>query len=130
MDACPNELVQFVASLLDSLRSPLLALRHSKLTRRFAPRLIRSPPTPLRQFVSGFLGLSVFDACDIWAATGTGGVGQMFSMSCETAPTGFEVFRTLNATGTAEKWEGAIGRCYATGDPVWEIGEGEFDKSR
>ncbi|GMH83885.1 hypothetical protein TL16_g09747 [Triparma laevis f. inornata] len=55
---------------------------------------------------------------------------EMFSMSCETAPTGFEVFRTLNATGTAEKWEGAIGRCYATGDPVWEIGEGEFDKSR
>ncbi|GMH89381.1 hypothetical protein TrST_g2311 [Triparma strigata] len=98
---------------------------------------VSSAPTSLtpstrdrvEEFVTGFLGLSVFDACDVWVKT-PAGLSQIFSMKCESAPDGFECFQVINRREGLKKWDGAIGRCYATGDPVWEIGEGEYDEER
>ena len=84
----------------------------------------------VEEFVYGFLGLSSFDAADVWHAGPSQVLSQIFTMTTETAPVGFESFREFGSNAFAGKWDGAIGRCYATGDPVWDTGGEQYDRNR
>ncbi|GMH63229.1 hypothetical protein TrRE_jg519, partial [Triparma retinervis] len=70
----------------------------------------------VEEFIHGFLGLSVFDSADIWYASSGSSLTQIFTMASETAPQEFDYFKQIQQT-TVKKWDGAIGRALATGNP-------------
>mmetsp|Transcript_18737 Transcript_18737/g.38382 ORF Transcript_18737/g.38382 Transcript_18737/m.38382 type:complete len:947 (-) Transcript_18737:127-2967(-) len=84
----------------------------------------------IAEFINGFLGLSAFDAADVWHAGQNQVLTQIFTMPSQTAPAGFELFQGFVDNAYVTKWDGAIGRCYATGDPVWDTGEEQIDRNR
>jgi hypothetical protein len=86
----------------------------------------------VEEFVRGFLGLSSFDAADVFFSHPTHrSLTQIFTLGSETAPVEFECFRTLTSPVTLSPWEGAAGTAYSTANPLWSSDRSlVYDKTR
>jgi len=78
----------------------------------------------LEEFASAFLGLSVFDAADIWVCVSrNGGVVEglthSFSVLVTQANEGLNYFEKASAGCIVTPWNGAVGRAFWSGNAVW-----------
>mmetsp|Transcript_16660 Transcript_16660/g.47808 ORF Transcript_16660/g.47808 Transcript_16660/m.47808 type:complete len:1149 (-) Transcript_16660:246-3692(-) len=83
----------------------------------------------LEAFLSAFLGMSVFDAADVWIPGG-GGVGgslvHVTSVSTTDTNEGLNYFKRVSESSTIKIWSGAVGRAFGSANPVWTTNKGVF----
>lgn len=83
----------------------------------------------LEEFVSAFLGLSVFDLADVWvpvtAADGSTSIHNVFAVaSSETSSSSAVInFRNLSKRTIIKGWSGAVGRAQCSGHAVWSTNQ-------
>lgn len=70
------------------------------------------------EFVEGFLGLSVFDAADVWYASSDNRLTQISTYVSKDAPSEFSAFNEKTAASIS-MWDGVVGESFATANPVW-----------
>uniref|UniRef100_A0A6U3CZK2 WRKY19-like zinc finger domain-containing protein n=1 Tax=Entomoneis paludosa TaxID=265537 RepID=A0A6U3CZK2_9STRA len=101
-----------------------------------------TPPLPearkerLIEFCMAFLGMSVFDLADVWVPTQTSSSDTAndtlrhvvtVSSSTEIAENpSLQYFQKCSETTLIPHWSGAVGRAFATGNPVWSSSEQVF----
>lgn len=76
----------------------------------------------LEEFASAFLGVSVFDAADVWIPGGGENLDTLshaFSVSNTDKNESLNDFKSLSARSSVKIWSGAVGRAYGSGNPVW-----------
>jgi hypothetical protein len=81
----------------------------------------------MEEFITAFLNMSVFDAADIWIPNESG------LSHCVTilATDSLEEFRAASEGIFIRNWSGAVGRAYASGNPVWShVADVIFDQER
>lgn len=86
----------------------------------------------LEEFASAFLEVSVFDMAEVWIPVGDDSdyLGQVTSVtSTDTNPI-LNKFVELTENIMVRSWSGAVGRAFATGNPVWNTKQvsGAFSK--
>eukprot|EP00980_Cylindrotheca_fusiformis_P018948 scaffold6331_cov195-Cylindrotheca_fusiformis.AAC.12 len=82
----------------------------------------------LEEFASAFLEVSVFDFAEIWIPIGdqTDHLGQVTSIiSTDSNPIVKEFIQSTEKI-LIKSWSGAIGRAYASGNPVWSSNRNVF----
>ena len=83
----------------------------------------------LEEFVSAFLGLSVFDLADVWVPTtaddGSTSIHNVFAVaSSETSSSSAVInFRNLSRRTIIKGWSGAVGRAQCSGNAVWSTNQ-------
>lgn len=79
----------------------------------------------LEEFAQAFLGMSVFDIADIWVPKDGDALllSQVSCMTNEQKNDDFTAFRQLSCKSIVKMWSGAVGRAYASGNPVWSCNE-------
>jgi len=82
----------------------------------------------LEEFAAAFLEVSVFDVAEVWIPVGDDSdyLGQVTSVtSTDTNPI-LNKFVQLTEKIMVKSWSGAVGRAYATGNPVWNADQNTF----
>jgi len=77
----------------------------------------------LEEFVSAFLGLSVFDIADVWVpisvdANGSILLHNVFAISSNESSS-VTYFKNISRQTIIKGWSGAVGRAQCSGNPVW-----------
>lgn len=86
----------------------------------------------LQEFLTAFLGMSVFDVADVWIpSTGSDGDdhGSLFhvtSVSTTDTNEGLNYFKRISGDSTIKIWSGAVGRAFGSANPVWTTNKGVF----
>ena len=86
----------------------------------------------LQEFLTAFLGMSVFDVADVWIPSTGGGEGDHGSLfhvtSVSTTDTneGLNYFKRTSGDSTIKIWSGAVGRAFGSANPVWTTNKGVF----
>lgn len=90
-----------------------------KLEPILSPRKIEQ----LEEFITAFLGMSVFDIADVWMPENNDGFGSLTHVSTVTTNSSvsgvIEDFRRISKETTIKSWSGAVGRAFGSGNPVW-----------
>lgn len=75
----------------------------------------------LEEFASAFLEVSVFDFAEVWIPIGAqaGHLGQVTSIISTDANPNVKEFIQSTEKILIKSWSGAIGRAFASGNPVW-----------
>ena len=79
----------------------------------------------LEEFMTAFLGFSLFDIADVWApltdANGVTSLYNVFAANSEETDQDSNVvfFKTISKTTVIQPWSGAVGRAHSTGTAVW-----------
>jgi hypothetical protein len=89
----------------------------------------------LEEFASAFLGLSVFDAADIWVCVSRNGgvvegLTQSFSVLVTQTNEGLNFFTNASAGCIVRPWNGAVGRAFWSGNPVWSSNKVRYLRGR
>ena len=90
-------------------------------------RISEDCKTRLEEFLFAFLGLSSFDLADVWIYSPDCDALQQFTSVTETGS--LSEFQSESTSAQIQTWEGAIGRAFASGDPVWTSDPNEFQDS-
>lgn len=80
----------------------------------------------LEEFAAAFLGMSVFDVADIWIPQEGKSVSSLFHVASVTSTHSNEAlnhFIIASQETKIEPWSGAVGRAYASGNPVWSANQ-------
>lgn len=81
----------------------------------------------LEEFAQAFLGMSVFDIADIWMpgeiVENDMLLKHVSSMTNDHKNEDFVAFRQFSSTASVKMWSGAVGRAFASGNPVWSRNE-------
>ena len=89
----------------------------------------------LEEFLSAFLGMSVFDLADVWIPCSgedhdtLAHVTSVIATNSIESDEGLEFFRQASQGGLIKKWSGAVGRAYGSGSPVWTTSRSVFADS-
>jgi len=98
------------------------------------PILERVKQDRLEEFASAFLGMSVFDAADIWIPMTGESMDVLSHVTSITTSAGGDAlsnFSLLSEGLAIQSWSGAVGRAFASGNPVWTSNKHIFvDKER
>jgi hypothetical protein len=89
----------------------------------------------LEEFASAFLGLSVFDAADVWVPVNRNGsvvegLTHAFSVLVTQNNEGLNQFQSASVGCIVLPWSGAIGQAFWSGNPVWstnKVSESKLD---
>lgn len=75
----------------------------------------------LEEFATAFLGMSVFDAADLWMPEGESGdtLFHITSVASTDMNEPLRNFKAASAGVSIKLWSGAVGRAFASGNPVW-----------
>lgn len=79
----------------------------------------------LEEFVTAFLGFSLFDIADVWTpiydANGVVSLHNVLTANSEQtdAFSNVQYFKNVSNNTYIKPWSGAVGRAYSTGNPVW-----------
>lgn len=101
------------------------------------PPLQESRKERLVEFCLAFLGMSVFDLADVWAPSDSKSpyppdtlvhVVTVTSTDSQDNP-GLTQFQLASERSLIKFWNGAVGRAFATGNPVWSSNENNFTDS-
>lgn len=71
----------------------------------------------LEEFITAFLGMSVFDAADIWIPGASS--DSVYHVSSLISNDSLQAFRCASEGIQIKAWNGAVGRAYASVQPVW-----------
>lgn len=77
----------------------------------------------LEEFCQAFLGMSVFDLADVWVPVSSDALGHVMSVSNNPSLASFE---TQSELSIIKNWTGAVGRAFASGNPVWSANPSVF----
>jgi len=84
----------------------------------------------LIEFCLAFLGMSVFDLADVWVPTAEkDSLRHVFTVSSSTEIAENPNLQNFQAVSEATRialWNGAVGRAFSTGNPVWSSNEQVF----
>lgn len=88
-------------------------------------------PTVIRErieeFLTAFLSMSVFDAADIWIPREPGLCHEVTVLAADS----LQEFQTASEGIFVQNWSGAVGRAYASGNPIWShVPDVIFDQER
>lgn len=114
----------------------------SRISFPLSPTISMATPPPLKEsrkqrlveFCLAFLGMSVFDLADVWAPSVANSpyrpdslchVVTVTSTDSEDNP-GLFKFKQASERSVIKFWHGAVGRAFATGNPVWSSNENNF----
>eukprot|EP00816_Leptocylindrus_hargravesii_P011030 CAMPEP_0196823004 /NCGR_PEP_ID=MMETSP1362-20130617/85680_1 /TAXON_ID=163516 /ORGANISM="Leptocylindrus danicus, Strain CCMP1856" /LENGTH=1194 /DNA_ID=CAMNT_0042202721 /DNA_START=298 /DNA_END=3883 /DNA_ORIENTATION=+ len=93
-------------------------------------KITKAKKDRLEEFAQAFLGMSVFDIADIWMpfdeTTDKNDVmllNHVSSMTNDPKNEDFIAFRQFSVGSTVKMWSGAVGRAFASGNPVWSRNE-------
>eukprot|EP00814_Leptocylindrus_danicus_P021913 CAMPEP_0116048420 /NCGR_PEP_ID=MMETSP0321-20121206/29543_1 /TAXON_ID=163516 /ORGANISM="Leptocylindrus danicus var. danicus, Strain B650" /LENGTH=725 /DNA_ID=CAMNT_0003530621 /DNA_START=155 /DNA_END=2332 /DNA_ORIENTATION=- len=93
-------------------------------------KITKAKKDRLEEFAQAFLGMSVFDIADIWMpddeTTEKNDVmllKHVSSMTNDHKNEDFIAFRQFSVGSTVRMWSGAVGRAFASGNPVWSRNE-------
>jgi len=103
-------------SLNSSSETAVISLYHSP------PQLQHRKRERLEEFTSAFLGISAFDAADIWIPSSpekSDSLYHQFSVSATEKDKSMTFFKKESQSSIVKKWSGTIGRAYTLGKPVW-----------
>jgi len=88
----------------------------------------------LEEFLTAFLGMSVFDAADVWIPSSGedySSLAHVTSVSTTDTNEGLNCFKRMSAGSTIKTWSGAVGRAFGSANPVWTTNKGVFvDENR
>jgi hypothetical protein len=104
----------------------------------------------LEEFANAFLGMSVFDVADAWISSSSvvggeegsgavsGGIATrslkcLFTVAATELNPRINAFREASANASIKLGDGAVGKAYSTGYPVWssvKVRNLQFDPSR
>eukprot|EP00581_Thalassiosira_minuscula_P018061 CAMPEP_0183733490 /NCGR_PEP_ID=MMETSP0737-20130205/41341_1 /TAXON_ID=385413 /ORGANISM="Thalassiosira miniscula, Strain CCMP1093" /LENGTH=1113 /DNA_ID=CAMNT_0025966757 /DNA_START=284 /DNA_END=3626 /DNA_ORIENTATION=+ len=86
----------------------------------------------LEEFATAFLGMSVFDVADAWTISTTDKVLKcLFTVAATETNRGINALRDASATASVRVGDGAVGKAYSSGYPVWSsVKELIYDRSR
>eukprot|EP00559_Dactyliosolen_fragilissimus_P008833 CAMPEP_0184859256 /NCGR_PEP_ID=MMETSP0580-20130426/4257_1 /TAXON_ID=1118495 /ORGANISM="Dactyliosolen fragilissimus" /LENGTH=646 /DNA_ID=CAMNT_0027355775 /DNA_START=55 /DNA_END=1992 /DNA_ORIENTATION=- len=74
----------------------------------------------LEEFASAFLGMSVFDAADVWIPSGvTNCLCHQFTVRATDRSEGLNYFKDISEGSLVKIWSGAVGKAYGSGNPIW-----------
>lgn len=78
----------------------------------------------LEEFCSAFLGMSVFDVADVWVPSGSfDSLSHVTSVSTSRSNENLNNFKRVSGYTQIKVWSGAVGRAYASGNPVWSANQ-------
>ncbi|GAX21000.1 hypothetical protein FisN_1Lh333 [Fistulifera solaris] len=82
----------------------------------------------LEEFCHAFLGMSVFDLAEVWVPDSNHGDSLSLCMSATCTETNelLNEFRKCSANKLIKHWTGAVGRAFASGNPVWTANPNVF----
>ena len=87
------------------------------------PILLPHTREQMEEFVSAFLHMSVFDVADVWIPASSSDSFDELSHTLSVAATncneGLNYFKEVSKECSIKMWSGAVGRAYASGNPVW-----------
>jgi hypothetical protein len=88
----------------------------------------------LEEFATAFLAMSVFDVCDVWIPQlNTGGYDSLCHVTSVTSTDTNEAlneFKRASEHAQVPLWSGAVGRAYASGNPVWSANYVSSNRTR
>ena len=93
------------------------------------PMLQERRKSRLEEFLFAFLGMSVFDAADVWIPGGDGVGGSLMhvtSVSTTDTNEGLNYFKRVSESSAIKIWSGAVGRAFGSANPVWTTNKGVF----
>ena len=98
------------------------------------PPLKESRKHRLVEFCMAFLGMSVFDLADVWVPSDVNSPYPSDTLSHlvtvtssdSTENTGLAKFQQASERTLIKFWNGAVGRAFCTGNPVWSSNENNF----
>lgn len=81
----------------------------------------------LEEFATAFLGMSVFDVADAWTVSSASANGEannpvlkcLFTVAATHTNPGINAFREVSASASIQVADGAVGKAYSSGYPVW-----------
>jgi len=76
----------------------------------------------LEEFCAAFLGMSVFDIADVWVPAGPkhpGCLSHITSICTSSQSSSIDDFKRVSQCTLIKNWSGAVGRAFASGNPVW-----------
>lgn len=75
----------------------------------------------LEEFIQGFLGMSIFEAADVWIPCSGKKIQLLTHVFTSVKPNipDFSDFRMTSSGSNIKIWSGAVGRAYGSGNPVW-----------
>jgi len=75
----------------------------------------------LEEFIQGFLGMSIFEAADVWIPCSGNKIQLLTHVFTSVKPNipDFSDFRMTSSGSSIKIWSGAVGRAYGSGNPVW-----------
>lgn len=85
-------------------------------------QLERKRKDQLEEFCSAFLGMSVFDIADVWIPAGPEHpdcLSHVVSISSSNQSNTITDFKRVSGYTLIKFWSGAVGRAFASGNPVW-----------
>jgi len=90
-----------------------------------APEMAVERKERLHEFSSAFLGVSVFDAAEVWVPVDSKSeyLGQVTSVSTTNTNEALNAFRRTSQRILVKHWSGAVGRAFASGNPVWSTNQ-------
>ena len=84
----------------------------------------------LAEFISAFLGVSVFDLADVWVPASSNGfpdcLRHVMSVSSTEKSQSLNEFKAMSEHALIKFWTGAVGRAYSSGNPVWSANPNVF----
>lgn len=115
------------ALVKSQLQSSSMAITDSSLTHRAfleAQNLSPVRKDRLEEFASAFLGLSLFDAADVWITVNRNGgvvegLTQSFPVLVTETNESLNYFANASSGCIVQPWNGAVGRAFWSGNPVW-----------
>ena len=142
MEINPNEEIHKMDPLAEEPTDEPMALPTEAITdslnittQPLSPSMVDSGRKErLVEFCLAFLGMSVFDLADVWVpqqqhlqqSSSTTTLGHLVSVANNADAQHLKAFCQASEHNTVQSWSGAIGRAYATGNPVWSCKEDVF----
>lgn len=106
-------------TIMDTAPNSVVSIEKSSF-----PPLVRER---MEEFLTAFLSMSVFDAADIWIPREAGLCHEVTVLANDS----LQDFRDASDGIFIGNWSGAVGRAYASGNPVWShVPDIIFDRER
>jgi hypothetical protein len=112
----------FATALQGSLTTPDSRMSSSStISQLLKPILPPVRQERLEEFISAFLGMSVFDVADVWMPTSgdDAHLSHVMSVTASDQNETLNEFKKATTGSTLKIWSGAVGKAYASGNAVW-----------
>jgi hypothetical protein len=118
----PGDKGPFPTNMRNSSSSVSVASSSSSVVSAGKPFLHPNQKERLEEFSSAFLGMSIFDAADAWIPNGGTAADELCHVTSVVSTKTNEAltrFAVVSQNVVIKPWSGAVGRAFASGNPVW-----------